>query len=116
MYHNKDSTQGGTLDSSTLVWPTCHNLIMVDYKALTRLSLKDLNSHTTSMSKAKYFLVSRRNMRKHTNVVKPLELRRVRVIYRVGQITHRAITINKRDQVIVTMHASKLKTKQEHNI
>jgi hypothetical protein len=40
----------------------------------------------------------------------------VRVIYRVGLITHRAITINKRDQVIVTMHASELKTKQEHNI
>jgi hypothetical protein len=39
-----------------------------------------------------------------------------RVIYRVGQITHRAITTNKRDQVIVTMHLSKLKTKQEHNI
>jgi hypothetical protein len=52
-------------------------------------------------------------MRKHTNVGKPLELRGVRVIYRVGQITHRAITTNKRDQVKVTMHASKLKTKQE---
>jgi hypothetical protein len=34
-----------------------------------------------------------------------------RVIYRLKQITHRAITTNKRDQVIVTMHASKLKTK-----
>jgi hypothetical protein len=33
-----------------------------------------------------------------------------------GQINHRAITINKRDQVIVTMHASKLKTKQEKNV
>jgi transposase-like protein len=31
------------------------------------------------------------------------------VIYQVRQITHRAITKNKRDQVIVTMHASKLK-------
>jgi hypothetical protein len=48
-------------------------------------------------------------MRKHTNVSKSLELRIARVIYRVGQITHRAITINKQDQVIVTMHASKLK-------
>jgi hypothetical protein len=55
-------------------------------------------------------------MRKHTNVGKPLELRGVRIIYQVGQITHRTITTNKRDQVIVTMHASKLKTKQEHNI
>jgi hypothetical protein len=55
-------------------------------------------------------------MRKHANIGKTLELRRVRVIYRVGQIIHRAITINQMDQVIVTMHASKLKTKQEHNI
>jgi hypothetical protein len=55
-------------------------------------------------------------MRKHSNVGKPLELRGARVIYRVGQITHKAITTNKRDQVIVTMHASKLKTKQEKNI
>jgi hypothetical protein len=31
-------------------------------------------------------------------------------IYRVGQITHRQITKNKWDQVIVTMHASKLKS------
>jgi hypothetical protein len=45
----------------------------------------------------------------HTNVGKSLELRIVRVIYRVGQITHRVITKNKRDQVIVTTHASKLK-------
>jgi hypothetical protein len=44
-----------------------------------------------------------------------LELRGARVIYRVRQITHIAITTNKRDQVIVTMHASKLKTKQELN-
>jgi hypothetical protein len=28
-------------------------------------------------------------------------------------ITHIAITTNKRDQVIVTMHASKLNTRQE---
>jgi hypothetical protein len=55
-------------------------------------------------------------MRKHTNVGKPLELRGARVIYRVGQITDRAITTNKRDQVIVTMHASKLKTRQQQNI
>jgi hypothetical protein len=48
-------------------------------------------------------------MRKHTNVGKLLELRIARVIYRVRHITHRAITKNKRDQVIVTMHASKLK-------
>jgi hypothetical protein len=37
----------------------------------------------------------------------------VRVIYRVGHTNHRATTTNKRDQVIVTMQASKLKTKQE---
>jgi hypothetical protein len=48
-------------------------------------------------------------MRKHTNVSKSLELRIVRVIYEVRQITHRAITKNKWDQVIVTMQASKLK-------
>jgi hypothetical protein len=48
-------------------------------------------------------------MRKHINVSKSLELRIARVIYRVRQITHRAITKNKRDQVIVTMHASMLK-------
>jgi hypothetical protein len=53
---------------------------------------------------------------KHTNVDKALKLRGARVIYRVRQITHKAITTNKRDQVIVTMHASKLKTKQEQNI
>jgi hypothetical protein len=55
-------------------------------------------------------------MRKHTNVDKPLELCRARVIYRVRQITHRAITTNKRDQVIVTMHASNLKIRQEQKI
>jgi hypothetical protein len=44
------------------------------------------------------------------------ESRVVRVIYRVGQITHKAITKNKWDQVIVTMHASKLKmnTRTKH--
>jgi hypothetical protein len=52
-------------------------------------------------------------MRKHTNIGKPLELQGARVIYRVKQITHRAIITNKRDQVIVTMHTSKLKTRQE---
>jgi hypothetical protein len=61
MYHNKESTQGGTL-----------NIGVVDYKALSGLSLlqvphfrarrgaslKDLNPDTTSVSKAKCFLVS----------------------------------------------------------
>jgi hypothetical protein len=103
---------------------------MVDYKALTGLSLlrvphfherhgaslKDLNPDTTSVSKARCFLVSRWNTGKHTNVGKPLKLRGVRVIYRVGQITHRGIITNKREELIVTMQASKLKTKQEHNI
>jgi hypothetical protein len=107
-----------------------HDLGVVDYKALTWLSLlrvphfrarcgaslKDLNLDTTFVSKTKCFPISRQNTRNHTNVGKPLELRGARVIYRVGQITHRAITINNRDQVIVTLHASKLKTKQEHNI
>jgi hypothetical protein len=53
---------------------------------------------------------------KHTNIDKSLELRIARVIYRVRQITHRAITKNKRDQVIVTMHVSKLKmsTRTKH--
>jgi hypothetical protein len=69
-----------------------------------------------SMSITKCFLVSRGNTRKHTNVGKSLELRVARVIYRVRQITHRAITKNKRDQVIVTMHTSKLKmnTRTKH--
>jgi hypothetical protein len=55
-------------------------------------------------------------MRKHTNVGKSLELRIARVIYQIRQITHRAITKNKQDQVIVTMHASKLKmnTRTKH--
>jgi hypothetical protein len=43
---------------------------------------------------------------------KALELRGARVIYQVRQITHKAITTNKRGQVIVTMHATKLKTRQ----
>jgi hypothetical protein len=65
-----ESTQG---DTTTQVWPSCHDLGVVDYKALTGLSLlwvphicarhgaslKDLNLNTMSVSKAKYFLVSR---------------------------------------------------------
>jgi hypothetical protein len=45
-----------------------------------------------------------------------MKLRIVTVIYRVGQITHRAITKNKHDQVIVTVHAPKLKmnTRTKH--
>jgi hypothetical protein len=119
-----------TREYSTQVWPARHDLDVVDFKALTGLSLlwvphfcvrhgaslKDLNPNTTSMSKVKCYLVSQWNIRKHTNIDKPLELRGVRVIYRVEQITHRVITINKMGQVIVTMHASKLKTKQEQNI
>jgi hypothetical protein len=50
-------------------------------------------------------------MRKHTNVGKPLELQGARVIYGVGEVTNRAITTNKRDQVIVTTHTSKLRTR-----
>jgi hypothetical protein len=48
------------------------------------------------------------------HVGKPLELQGARVIYQVGQIAHKVITTNKRDQVIVTMYASKLKTRTEH--
>jgi hypothetical protein len=73
MYHNKESTQGGTLDSSTWVWLAHHNLSVVDYKALKGLSLlwvphfcvrhgaslKDLNPDTKSASKVKCFLVGR---------------------------------------------------------
>jgi hypothetical protein len=57
-------------------------------------------------------------MRKHANVGKSLELRMERVIYQVRQITHGAITKNKWDQVIVTMHTSKLKmnTRTKHII
>jgi hypothetical protein len=67
------------------------------------------------MSRTKCFLVSRRNTREHTNVGKSLKLIIARVIYRIGQITHRAITKNKRNQVIVTMHASKLKINTRTN-
>jgi hypothetical protein len=35
MYHNKESTQRGTLDTSTWLWLAHHNLSVVDYKALT---------------------------------------------------------------------------------
>jgi hypothetical protein len=115
---------------ATQVWPARHNHGMVNYKALTGLSLlriphfrarrgaslKVIHSDTTSMSITKCFLVSQRNTRKHTNVGKLLDLRIVRVIYRVGQITHRAITKNKQDQVIVTIPTSKLKmnTRTKH--
>jgi hypothetical protein len=130
MYHIKKSTQGGTLDSSAQVWSACHNLGVVDYKSLTGLSLlrdphfhawcaaslKVIHLDTTSVSITKCFLVGQQNTRKHTNVGKSLDLRIVRVICRVGQITHRAITKNKQDQVIVTMHGSKLKmnTRTKH--
>jgi hypothetical protein len=68
------------------------------------------------VSITKCFHVKRQNTRKHTNIGKSLELIIARVIYRVGQITHRAIIKNKWDQVIVTMHASKLKmnTRTKH--
>jgi hypothetical protein len=70
------------------VSPARHDHDVVDYKALTGLSLlrvphflarhgaslKDLNPNTTSVSKAKCFPVSRQNTRKHTNVGKALEL------------------------------------------
>jgi hypothetical protein len=96
---------------------------VVDYKALTGLSLlrvphfharcvaslKVIHLDTMSVSMTKCFLVSQQNTRKQTNVGKSLELRIVRLIYQVEQITHRAITKNKWDQVIVTIHASKLK-------
>jgi hypothetical protein len=130
MYHSKESTQGGTLDSSTQVWPARHNHGVVDYKALIGLSqlwvphsrarcgasLKVIQPDTTSTSITKCFLVSWWNTRKHTNTSKSLELRTTRVIYRVRQITHRAITKNKWNQVIVTLHASKLKmnTRTKH--
>jgi hypothetical protein len=68
--HNKESTQG---DIAAQVWPTRHDLGVVDYKALIGLlliqvphfyarrgaSLKDLNLNTTSVSKAKCFPVGR---------------------------------------------------------
>jgi hypothetical protein len=70
LYHSKESTQG---DIAAQVWPAHHDLGVVDYKALTGLSLlrvphfcarhgallKDLDTDTTSVSKAKFFLVSR---------------------------------------------------------
>jgi hypothetical protein len=85
VYHNKESTQG---DIATQVWLAHHDLSVVDYKALTGLSLlwvpyfrarcgaslNDLNLDTASTSKAKCFPVSQQNTRKHTNVGKPLEL------------------------------------------
>jgi hypothetical protein len=72
MYHSKKFTQGGTLDSSTQVSPTHHILGVVDYKALTGLSLlwvphffarcgaslKVIHLDTTSVSITKCFLVS----------------------------------------------------------
>jgi hypothetical protein len=79
------------------------------FRARREASLKVIHPDTTSASITKCFLVSQRNTRKHTNVDKSLELRIARVIYQVRQIIHRAITKNKWDQVIVTMHASKLK-------
>jgi hypothetical protein len=59
-------------DTATQVWPARHDLGVVDYKALTGLSLlqvphfrvrhgasvKDLNPDTTSVSKVKCFTVS----------------------------------------------------------
>jgi hypothetical protein len=103
---------------------------MVDYKALIGLSLlrvphfrarhgaslQVIHLNTTSASIMKCFLVSQQNTRKHTNIGKSLELRIARVTYRVRQISHRAITKNNWDQVIVTMHASKLKmnTRTKH--
>jgi hypothetical protein len=122
-----ESTQGGI---ATQVWPARHNLGVMDYKALIGLSLlqvpylcarrgaslKVIHSNNTSTSMTMCFLVSRRNTRKHTNVSKSLELRIARVIYRVKQITHIEKTTNKRDEVIVTMDASKLKmnTRTKH--
>jgi hypothetical protein len=107
-----------------------YNLGVVDYKALIGLSplqvphfrirhgasLKVIHPDTTSASITKCSLVSQWNMMKHTNISKSLELRIERVIYWVRQITHREITKNKRDQVIVTMHTSKLKmnTRTKH--
>jgi hypothetical protein len=64
---------------------------------------------TTSASITKCFLVSRCNTRKHTNIGNSREPRIARVIYRVRQITHKVITKNKWDQVIIVIHTSKLK-------
>jgi hypothetical protein len=79
-------------------------------------SLKVIHPDTTSLGITKCFLISRQNTRKHTNIGKSPELRIVRVMYQVGQITHRAIIKNKWDQVIVTMCASKTKmdTRTKH--
>jgi hypothetical protein len=115
---------------ATQVWTTSHNLSVVEYKALTGLSLlrvphfyarcgaslKVICPDTMFVSITKCFLMSRQNTRKHTNVGKSLELRIARVIYGIGQIIHRAITKNELDQVIVIMHTSKLKmnTKTKH--
>jgi hypothetical protein len=68
-YRSKESTQG---DTAAQVWLARHDLGVVDYEALTGLSLlwvpqfrarrgaslKDLNLDTTSTSKAKCFPVS----------------------------------------------------------
>jgi hypothetical protein len=73
MYHSKESTPGGTLDSSTQDWPACHNLDVVDYEALIELSLlrvphfrarygaslKVIHLDTMFVSITKCFLVSR---------------------------------------------------------
>jgi hypothetical protein len=70
LYHSKESTQGDTMAQ---VWPAHHDLGVVDYKALTGLSLlrvphfrarhgaslKDLNPDTTSASRANCFPVGR---------------------------------------------------------
>jgi hypothetical protein len=91
-YHSKESTQGVI---ATPVWPARHDLGVVDYKAITIMSimwvphfrarrgasLKILNPDTMCTSKTKCFLFNRRNTRKHTNVSKSLKLRIARVIY-----------------------------------
>jgi hypothetical protein len=70
LYHNKESTQGDTIAQ---VWLAHHDLGVVDYKAITGLSLlqvphfrarrgaslKDSKPDTTSVSKAKCFPISR---------------------------------------------------------
>jgi hypothetical protein len=124
---SKESTQGGI---ATQVWSARQNLSVVDYKALTGLSLlwiphfharhgaslKVIHLDTTSVSITMCFLISRWNTREHTNVGNPLKLRVAIVTYRARQITHRKITKNKRDQVIASMHTSKLKmnTRTKH--
>jgi hypothetical protein len=61
------------------------SLLRLPYICASRgASLKDSNKDTTSMSKAKSFLIRRLNTRKHTNANKPLKIWVVRVIYRVG--------------------------------